>query len=229
VTPLSVFSPEGTKYYLKKNYGDLGVYKQESENNTDDLASRLNVENNENKENLVQVNYNHTITPDIMGGVAAEKLIRKGHYPSQNQVKKCSASNLPDNVEGKPLQWLHLVGHQFKGNSGQVAENLVGGTQRANLDMLYVAENPLAKIVRSQEQSVVVNVTAKMKPDSQIAETMHYAITQPAGQPVANFVFNAGTEGKTPKNTSRYASKLLKKRLSIPLLSERVEQVGCLC
>lgn len=90
------------------------------------------------------------VTPSLFKKTDAER--RKNVYPrnsTQNEhlalsgkAKDGSATKYANEVvchiDGMKWNWLHLIAHEIWGDKSQMMENLVGGTEHANTDMIFV-------------------------------------------------------------------------------------------
>lgn len=103
-------------------------------------------------------------------------------------------------------EWLHLIAYSFLGLSAQDDNNLVGGSEYANTEMMFV-EDLAKRLALKYPQGVDVIVKADLMPGTHIAKKINYSITTPDYSLAFEFMPDAVT--KPHMVIEKYLSKIV--------------------
>ncbi len=206
--PKSVYTQSGTKLKKSKDVGSFAFYSEKMDYDRKRKDSDINYDTEEVSKELI-------LTRESIEKVEKEIAKRKNNRgKSQNSLMGGSAKqhaheSKVSNNPNEAWEWLHLVGFQFLGTKGQDRENLVGGTNSANTDMLVVAEQHIKSLVKEKGE-VTLGVKATIQKGTKIADKIDYKISADNMKDV-NYSFDARTKKPTPAVVGKYTQKHIQK------------------
>lgn len=224
--PGSIYTPRGTKFTREKSYGCILIFS-----NRDEIeASRPQaITNDSSVKEILKEPFAESIksqeiivTADLLDAAAKERAagnVRgRNKIPSQNETMARSsslksaasatkiASALGIRSEaGELWEWLHLIAFMIKGRNSQQSENLSGGTQFANTDMIF-AEDELVYLAHVLQEEIKLYVESK-EVGCHFAKEIQYKIE--TKKFTLTFVFDAQTSIQPSLRNQEYIHALV--------------------
>lgn len=168
-SPMKVSTPGGTTLHRERQFGSLSFFS----NRVSTFRSSSHYHNLSNAMIKMQ---QMTVTATQLNATQAENHKR---VPSQNQVKgqsaKEHAAEKKINIQNFKWEWLHLVANMIAGKKSQTDDNLVGGSNHSNTDMMIV-ENNMKYLAKHYPQGFDIEVSAMMIDDTDVAAKINYNI-----------------------------------------------------
>jgi hypothetical protein len=230
--PLYLDTPGGTKLKFQSNFNQMIIYEEvvfpKANENKENISTNIHAKKTRNLEART---FSTVITVATME--KAEKQIAQNNgrrICSQQQVKGGKASGeyrqytleellaiakTPAQfilLQETPKEWNHLIAHRIMANDAQVPENLVAGTKHANTNMLLVIEQHLTKEFVLQNEPVTLDVTAWVKPGTDCARTIDYAVKLKE-MPVLLFKFDMNATTKPSVIVGEIAAKVIERKM----------------
>jgi len=211
--PKSVYTQSGTKLRKSKDVGSFAFYSERM-----DMAYDKERKDNDKKHDTEEIIKELVLTRESIEEAEKEIAQRKNNRgKSQNSLMGTSAKqhayeSKVSNNPNEAWEWLHLVGFRFLGTKGQDKENLVGGTNNANTDMLVCIEQHIKPLVREKGQ-VTLCVKASVQKGTKIADKIDYKISADNMKDI-NYSFDARTKNPTPSVVGKYTKKHIQKSLT---------------
>lgn len=173
--PIWVRTPGGTKLYRTKDHGQLLIFS----NSIPSPDERALEQSTRNKEKLETKQNTIHITEDFLKKIYKERKACNEKRPvTQNKLMN-GAANKEATGFRKPKdkwEWLHLIAWCILAKQAQDADNLVGGLNHPNTDMMFI-EREMGNFAEfSKQGGFDLTVTATMEPGKQIARTIFYDI-----------------------------------------------------